>query len=165
MPAIWLHVPRYDLDCQIELLPDLAPAAVALLLAALPVDGLVTTEPCYGSNLCLRLPNLPPALPAENLTIFPAPGDVFLFASAHGVELVAYYQRMAGSVPAGTPFDALGAKAGSRVGAIMNRTPAFVEAATRVWSEGAAWGAVCAGSHPPAARDDRDGAAQELDRR
>src|SRR5689334_14521777 len=145
MPALRLRVPRYDLECQAELLPDLAPTAIAQLLATLPAAGLVTTEPCYGSNLCLRLPKFAHSLALENATIFPAPGDVFLFANAHGVELVVYYQRLAGTVPAGTPFDALGAKPGSRIGVITNRTPAFVEAAERVWRDGAAWGLACSG--------------------
>jgi hypothetical protein len=55
MPQICLRVPRYDLDCRIELLPDLAPATAAALTAALPAEGLVATDPYYGSNLCLRL--------------------------------------------------------------------------------------------------------------
>jgi hypothetical protein len=140
MPRICLRVTRYDLDCRIELLPDLAPATAAALAAALPAEGLVTTDAFYGSNICLRLPDFPRQLPLENPTIFPAPGDVFIFQSAHGAELVVFYQRMGGSVPAGTPFDAVGAKAGSRVGAVTNLTPALVESATRLWSEGAAWG-------------------------
>lgn len=166
-PHLRLNVPRYALDLEIELLPDLAPNTVAALRAALPVTGLVTTESHYGSNVCLRLPGiLGPVLP-ENATIFPAPGDVFIFMSDHGAELVAYYQRMGGHVPAGTPFDARGAKAGNRVGFITNLSPTVREAATRVWSEGAAFGA--AGRVDSAVvittRDDREAAQAEIESR
>src|SRR5258708_2363889 len=167
MLRICLRVPRYDLDCRIELLPDLAPATAAALVAALPAEGLVTTDAFYGSNLCLRLPEFPRQLPPENATIFPAPGDVFIFQSAHGAELVVYYQRLGGSVPAGTPFDAVGAKAGSRVGAVTNVTPALVETATKLWSEGAAWGMVRSdlGLAMRAVRNDVEAARHEIELR
>ncbi len=78
-PPLRLNVPRYDLDLETELLSDLAPNTVAALLAALPVPGLVTTESHYGSNICLRLPSWPDPVLPENASIFPAPGDVFVF--------------------------------------------------------------------------------------
>ena len=163
-PHLRLNVPRYDLDLKIELLPDLAPNTVAALLAALPVTGLITTESHYGSNICLRLPSWPgPDLP-ENATIFPTPGDVFVFPGQPNAELVAYYQRMGGSVPAGTPFNACGAKAGNRVGFITNLTPSLPEVAARVWSEGAAWGAV-ASAVGIAVRDERAAAKAEIESR
>src|SRR5258708_37884677 len=106
MLRICLRVPRYDLDCRIELLPDLAPATAAALVAALPAEGLVTTAAFYGSNLCLRLPEFPRQLPPENATFFPAPGDVFIFQSARAARLGVYYQRLRGRGPAGHPFAA-----------------------------------------------------------
>ncbi len=162
-----MRVPRYGLDVEIELLPDLAPHTAAAISTALPAVGLVTTESFYGSNVCLRLPNYPRPLQLENATIFPAPGDVFVFDGSHGAELVAYYQRMGGYVPAGTPFDARGAKAGNRIGFITNLTPTLREAATKVWSEGAAWGAVGPVDSEVVieVKDDREAAKSEIESR
>lgn len=164
---IRLRVPRYDLDVDIETLSDLAPNTAAALVAAMPAVGLVTGESTYGSVLCLRLPNFPSSLPPENATIFPVPGDVLVFEREHGVELVIFYERM-GGVPAGVPFDACGAKAGNRVGFISRAlTSATRAAARRVWSDGAAWGAVgLAGSTSiQSVADDREAADREIERR
>lgn len=154
-------MPRYDLDLEIETLPELAPQTAAAVGAALPTAGLVTSESAYGSVLCLRLPTYPRPLHPENATVFPIPGDVFVFEREHGVELVVFYER-AGSVPAGAPFDACGPKAGNRVGSVTNDlSPTVREAAKRVWREGAAWGvAGLAGAPAIAAVPDDQAAAQ-----
>src|SRR4029434_6728713 len=99
--SLFIRVPRYDLRLEVELLDDLAPRAAA----ALPAEGLTTAESDYGSAVCLRLPNYPRPLPLENASVYPIPGDVFLFEREHGVDLVVFYDRMGGT-PAGVPFDA-----------------------------------------------------------
>ena len=68
--------------------------------------------------------------------ICPAPGAELVLMSGHGAELVAYYQHMGRHVPAGTPFDANGARVGNRVEFSLNLLPTVREAATMVWSEG-----------------------------
>lgn len=165
--SIKLRVPRYDLDIDIETLSDLAPNTAAALVAAMPAVGLVTCESTYGSVMCLRLPNFPSPLPPENATIFPVPGDVFVFEREHGIELVIFYERM-GGVPAGVPFDARGVKAGNRVGLISSAlTPAVRGAARRIWTDGAAWGAVgLAGATAiQSVVDDHEAAASEIEQR
>ena len=159
-----LLVPRAGLDLEIELLQDLAPRTAAALVAALPCAGLATSESTYGSVVCLRLPNYPGPLEPENATTFPIPGDVFVYQREHGLELVVYYERM-GGVPAGSPFDALGPKAGNRVGTVVSDlTPAACDAARSIWQRGAAWGVVAAwGSAELASvEDDPAAAAAEI---
>ncbi|MBI2942530.1 MAG: DUF3830 family protein [Chloroflexi bacterium] len=159
-----LGVPRYGFDAEIETLPDLAPRSAAALREALPATGLVTSENHYGSVLCLRLPDFPRPLAPENATVFPIPGDVFLFERQHGVELVVFYERF-GPVPAGTPFDSCGPKEGNRVGRVVgDLSPAMREAAREVWSEGAAWGGVgpVDGPAPRWPRDDREAVSAEI---
>ncbi|HEV8635676.1 MAG TPA: DUF3830 family protein [Chloroflexota bacterium] len=167
MGSIRLRVPRYDLDLDLELMPDLAPTTVAALAAALPTTGLLTCENHYGSVLCLRLPALAGPLPPENASVYPIPGDVFIFEREHGAELVVFYER-SGGVPAGTPFDARGDKPGNRVGAVATAlTPALREAARRPWTDGAAWGAAGPADAPAMASltDDRAAAAAEIEAR
>lgn len=157
-------MPRADLELEIELLTELAPATAAALAAALPVVGLATSENRYGSVVCIRLPGYPGPLVAENATIFPIPGDVFVYEREHGVELVVYYERM-GSVPAGAPFDSLGPKPGNRVGTIVSELSATTrDAARSIWQRGAAWGVVAEPDSPAlgSARDDREAAAAEV---
>jgi hypothetical protein len=147
-PHVRLRVPRHDLDLRLELLPDLAPRTAAALAAALPAAGLATSEADYGSAVCLRLPDFPGPLRAENQTVSPIPGDVLLFERGHGVDLVVFYERMGGT-PAGVPFDARGDLPGNRVGAVATPlTPAVRAAARAVWTHGAAWG----GAAPDGAR-------------
>ena len=164
---IEFHVPRYDLAITIELLGDLAPNTVAALTAALPATGLVTCEDRYGSVVCLRVPNISRPLPMENASIFPTPGDVFIFERERGVEIVVFYER-SGSVPAGVPFDSIGAKAGDRIGIVGNiRSSAIPAAARRIWSDGAAWGAMAAVGTVmiQSIRDDGAAATAEIARR
>jgi hypothetical protein len=164
---IRLRVPGRGLDLTLELLPELAPRTAAALVAALPAAGLATSESMYGSVVCLRLPDYPGPLASENATIFPVPGDVFVYEREHGRELVVYYERT-GPVPAGSPFDARGPKAGNRVGVVVSDlTPTTRDAARSIWQRGAAWGAAAA---PDAAalaslRDDQAAAAAEIERR
>jgi hypothetical protein len=161
------RVPRYDLELEIELLRDLAPRTAASLAAALPAAGLATSENTYGSVVCLRLPNYHGPLEPENATISPIPGDVFVYEREHGVELVAYYERM-GSVPAGVPFDSCGPKPGNRVGVIVSAlSPTTREAARSIWQRGAAWGIAAAADSAALAsvEDDREAAEAEVRRR
>jgi hypothetical protein len=161
------RVPRYDFELEMELLRDLAPRNSAALAAAPPVAGLATSENTYGSVICLRLPNYQGPVEPENATIFPIPGDVFVYEREHGVELVAYYERM-GSVPAGVPFDSCGPKPGNRVGVIVSDLSATLhEAARNIWQRGAAWSVV---AEPDAAAlasvdDDQEAAEAEIRRR
>jgi hypothetical protein len=164
---IQLRVPRYDLNLDIELLPNLAPVSAALLQVALPAVGLVTTESYSGSNITIRLPNFRTPLAAENVTVYPIPGDVFLFEREHGVELVAYLQRNGGVVPAGTPHDSRGNKAGNRVGHITNLTQEIWDAGWLVWQDGAAWGAASSSDSAvmQSIKDDQSAAADAIERR
>ena len=130
-----LRVPRYDFAAAIALEAAAAPNAVGSLLEVLPVAGLVTAESRYGSVVCLRLPDFSACLQGEEKPGLPEPGDVFLFAAEHGVELVAYY-REEGVM--GVPFNARGELQGTRVGHLA--AAAARQSAARVWSEGAAWG-------------------------
>ena len=164
---IRLRVPRYALDLAIELLPDLAPRTAAALVAALPAAGLATSETMYGSVLCLRLPDYPRPLQPENATVFPVPGDVFVYEREHGVEMVVYYERI-GPVPAGAPFDACGPKPGNRVGSVLSDlSPAVRDAARSIWQRGAAWGVVATpeASALASLEDDQEAAAGEVGRR
>ncbi len=164
---IEFQVLRYDLAITVELLADLAPNTVAALTAALPTAGLVTCEDRYGSVVCLRLPNISRPLPVENATIFPSPGDVFIFEREHGLEIVVFYERL-GGVPAGVPFDSIGAKAGNRIGIVGNiRSSPIPAAARRIWREGAAWGAMApvGTTMMQSFRDDRAAATAEIARR
>ncbi len=155
-----LRVPRYDFDIEIELMPDLAPNTAAALVAAMPIAGLVTTEKTYGVAVSLRLPNYPRPLPPENATVFPIPGDVFVYEQAHGVELVVFFERTI------VPYDACGDKAGNRVG-VVALTPTLREAVKRFWSEGAAWGAASLSYSAGmiTVQDDRAAAAAEIEAR
>jgi len=127
----------------------------------------VTSENHYGSVVCLRLPSYPTPLVPENATIFPTPGDAFVYQRDDRVELVVYYERM-GGVPAGSPFDALGPKAGNRVGTVVSDLSAPTrDAARAIWQRGAAWGAL---ARPDSAlwasvRDDQPAGAAEINRR
>ena len=130
-----LRVPRYDFAAAIALEAAAAPNAVEALLELLPVAGLVTAESRYGSVVCLRLQDFSACLQGEEKPGLPEPGDVFLFAAEHGIELVAYY-REEGVM--GVPFDAGGELQGTRVGHLAGAVAR--QSAARVWSEGATWG-------------------------
>jgi len=86
---------------------------------------------------------------SENDTIYPIPGDVFLFARDHGVELVVYLERLSGVVPAGTPFDSRGNRAGNRIGTLANLTQSTCDVGILLWQSGAAWGAAGAPDAAP----------------
>ena len=155
-----LRVPRYDFDLAIELVPDMAPNTAAALQAALPVVGLVTTEKTYGTAVSLRLPDYPRPLSPENATVFPIPGDVFIYEHAHGVELVIFFDRTI------VPYDACGDKLGNRVG-VVAVTPALSEGVKKLWCEGAAWGAAGLSDSTGmiSVQDDRAEAAAEIEAR
>ncbi len=155
-----LRVPRYDFDLAIELLPDMAPDTADALQAALPVVGLVTTEKTYGTAVSLRLPDYPRPLSPENATVFPIPGDVFIYEQAHGVELVVFFERTI------MPYDACGDKPGNRVG-VVAATPALREKVKKFWSEGAAWGAASQSDSAVmlSVQDDRAAAVAEIEAR
>jgi len=155
-----LRVPQYGFEAAIEVCAEAAPNAVGALLEALPAAGLVSAESRYGSVLCLRLADFSAALQGEEKVGLPEPGDVFLFADEDGVELVAYY-REEGVM--GVPFDAGGDRQGTRIG-ILRANAAARQAAVRVWSEGAAWGALEWADLPPAAEiaAEQEAAAAEV---